>query len=84
MHQVRLHETSAIISTLNESGIRYAALSHCWGRIEMIRTMEATLSDSMLEGIRWTDLPKTFQEAVLLVRELGIDYLWIDSLCKQC
>ena len=46
--------------------------------------MEATLSDFMLEGIRWTDLPKTFQEAVLLVHELGIDYLWIDSLCKQC
>src|SRR5438034_1924444 len=26
-------------------------------------------------------LPKTFQDAVLLTRALGVRYLWIDSLC---
>jgi hypothetical protein len=27
------------------------------------------------------DLPPTFRDAVILVRDLGIQYLWIDSLC---
>ena len=28
-----------------------------------------------------SELPKTFQDAVRVTRELGIEYLWIDSLC---
>lgn len=31
--------------------------------------------------INWEDLPKTFQDAIVVVRSLGINYLWIDSLC---
>jgi hypothetical protein len=33
----------------------------------------------MQNGI--TGLPPTFQDAVLITRQLGIQYLWIDSLC---
>lgn len=32
-------------------------------------------------NIRVADLPKTFQDAVLVTRTLGVHYLWIDSLC---
>jgi hypothetical protein len=32
-------------------------------------------------NIRVADLPKTFQDAVLVTRTLGVQYLWIDSLC---
>lgn len=28
-----------------------------------------------------TEMPKTFQDAVVITRKLGIRYLWIDSLC---
>lgn len=28
-----------------------------------------------------SELPKTFQDAVKVTRELGVLYLWIDSLC---
>jgi hypothetical protein len=35
----------------------------------------------MKEGILEKDLPKTFKEAVFVTRQLGIRYLWIDSLC---
>ncbi|KAF1827128.1 HET-domain-containing protein, partial [Dissoconium aciculare CBS 342.82] len=31
--------------------------------------------------IKWTDLPLTFQQAITLTRRLGIEYIWIDSLC---
>ncbi|KAI9159016.1 HET-domain-containing protein [Paramyrothecium foliicola] len=32
-------------------------------------------------GIRYADLPKTFQDAVHVTRKLKCRYLWIDSLC---
>jgi hypothetical protein len=31
--------------------------------------------------IKWQSLPKSFQDAVVFTRRLGIRYLWIDSLC---
>ena len=33
------------------------------------------------EGFSYNDLPKTFQDAVRVTRELGKEYLQIDSLC---
>ncbi|KAL8795048.1 MAG: hypothetical protein Q9195_002496 [Heterodermia aff. obscurata] len=58
----------------------YATLSHCWGGY-----CKTTLTTSSLAtfqaGIHLHTLPKTFQDAVLLTRNLGIRYLWIDALC---
>lgn len=34
-----------------------------------------------MEGIPFRDLPKSFQDAVLVVQHFQIKYLWIDSLC---
>ncbi|KAL6862598.1 hypothetical protein ACO1O0_002834 [Amphichorda felina] len=31
--------------------------------------------------ISWPKLPKTFQDSVILCRKLGLEYIWIDSLC---
>ncbi|KAI1856994.1 uncharacterized protein JN550_013487 [Neoarthrinium moseri] len=33
------------------------------------------------KGIAFSVLPKTFQDAVLITKQLGVRYLWIDSLC---
>jgi hypothetical protein len=33
------------------------------------------------QGFSISELPKTFQDAVTVTREMGILYLWIDSLC---
>jgi hypothetical protein len=35
----------------------------------------------MMKGIRWTDLPRTFQEAITITRALSVPYIWIDCLC---
>lgn len=37
--------------------------------------------DDRIQGIEVHKLPKTFQDAVRVTRELGKRYLWIDSLC---
>jgi hypothetical protein len=32
-------------------------------------------------GIPFSHFPKTFQHAILICRGLGVNHLWIDSLC---
>lgn len=59
---------------------QYATLSHCWGGSFPLTTMVATL-ESRKHGISFEELPKTFQEAIIVTRRLEIQYLWIDSLC---
>jgi hypothetical protein len=34
-----------------------------------------------LDAISPGELPKTFQDTVMLARVLGLNYVWIDSLC---
>ena len=59
-----------------DGDVRYAALSHCWGVIKQFTTTKATLPERH-EHIRLKDMTKTFSEAVQVVRELGIRYLWV-------
>ncbi|KAI8966892.1 HET-domain-containing protein [Daldinia sp. FL1419] len=67
-----------------ESGIpssSYVALSYCWGNYEPeCITTEGSLEENM-QRIPWTKLPRTFRDAVEFTRGLGIQYLWIDSVC---
>jgi hypothetical protein len=58
----------------------WVALSHCWGTIPLLRTTTETLVDHT-RGIPMSKLPPSFRDAVLIVRKLGVRYLWIDSLC---
>jgi hypothetical protein len=66
-------------------GGKYIALSHCWGELPIEDKKQfCTTWDNIirrLEGFSISDLPKTFQDAVEVTRELRIPYLWIDSLC---
>ena len=59
---------------------RYCALSHCWGSLECLRLTKAS-SSPLQKSIAWQQLPKTFQDAVIITRNVGVRYLWIDSLC---
>ena len=64
------------------ASIGYTALSHCWGT-PTSRPLITNLDNlaSRKERIRFDELPLTFQDAVTTTRKLGIQYLWIDSLC---
>jgi hypothetical protein len=58
----------------------YVTLSHRWGSSQPLKTTKTTLQEN-LKQIPFAILPKTFQHAVEVTRELGYRYLWIDSLC---
>lgn len=82
-----LHESPRIIvcsehPTLTDcEQTPYIALSHCWGKgITPMKTERHSLSDRMA-SIPLETMPRTYHDAVLLTRSLGISYLWIDSLC---
>ncbi|KAM0317022.1 hypothetical protein ACHAPQ_011156 [Fusarium lateritium] len=58
----------------------YIALSHCWGKTQHLISTKATL-DQWKQNIPFNRFAKTFQDAIIISRELGIRYVWIDSLC---
>ncbi|KAI0403019.1 HET-domain-containing protein [Xylaria palmicola] len=59
---------------------KYVALSYCWGKAGNITTTKSTLGERK-KDVAWSVLPKSFQDAIEVVRALGIRYLWIDALC---
>ncbi|KAK7192354.1 heterokaryon incompatibility protein [Paraphaeosphaeria sporulosa] len=62
------------------SGPIYATLSHCWGVSQPLRLLSSNLSQFQA-GIARESLPRVFTEAIEVCWHLGIQYLWIDSLC---
>ncbi len=62
---------------------RYVALSHRWGDPETHKSI-CLLNDNLEQWQRHMNLsklPQMFQDAIKVTRELGMRYIWIDSLC---
>jgi hypothetical protein len=60
----------------------YVTLSHCWGPGQSRRYVTTTQNlAERTSRILFQVLPRTFQDAVTIARELGFRYLWIDALC---
>ncbi|KAF2688359.1 HET-domain-containing protein, partial [Lentithecium fluviatile CBS 122367] len=62
----------------------YCALSHCWGPPDPAVPRVVTTRDNFEEHrkkIPLQTLSQTFRQAVEVVKELGVQFLWIDSLC---
>lgn len=60
--------------------VEYLTLSHKWGGASIYKLTKATF-ESMLQEIRLVNLPLTFRHAIVITRNLGYRYIWIDSLC---
>ena len=58
----------------------YLTLSHCWGKIAFLRLQKDNL-DILTNSFPISSLPQTFQDAITFTRKIGIQFLWIDSLC---
>ncbi|KAK4113137.1 HET-domain-containing protein, partial [Canariomyces notabilis] len=69
-------------SIRDKGNLKYLCLSHCWGKGGVFKLTAATLP-ILQSGIEFSQLPKTFQDAVDITRRLNYSYIWIDSLCIQ-
>jgi hypothetical protein len=72
-------ESPYLLETKGLDG-KYIALSHCWGGRACTMTTTSSLN-SHYQRIRINMLSKTHKEAIATTRELGLRYIWIDSLC---
>lgn len=69
-----------LVEVKEESNIGpYVTLSHRWGSGAF--KLEKTTYGDMLNGMRVSILPATYQDAIKVTRHLKIRYLWIDSIC---
>lgn len=59
----------------------YVALSYCWGQHPTFLKLTSENLERMCLEVPLKDLPLAFQHAVDITKWLGINYLWIDSLC---
>jgi hypothetical protein len=73
-------QPNVVLCEPKKKDARYVCLSHCWGDARGITT---TLTNIALfkNIVPFESLPRTFQEAIIFTRKLGVQYLWIDSLC---
>lgn len=68
------------VSENNQIG-KWAALSYCWGGNSTFTLNKASfpsLRDGLLPLLKF---PPTLRDAIIVTRTLGIQYIWIDSLC---
>lgn len=72
---LRLVQTSELLNRP-----RYATLSHSWGSRNVIKLTSEDL-DTYMEALPVERFPKTFTYAIEITQRLGLDYLWVDSLC---
>lgn len=63
------HTKQVCIATPNQP---YATLSYVWG----VQSSETSATSNSL-----TSFPKTVEDALVVSRELGIPYLWVDRYC---
>jgi hypothetical protein len=59
--------------------MRYATLSHRWAGTSVLTTRANLASHSA--GFERSSLPLMFRQAISVVQQLGLAYLWIDALC---
>jgi hypothetical protein len=60
---------------------KYLTLSHCWGKPgNQVKTLKSNIEKRKMR-IAWSELNRSYQDAVTITRKLGFQYLWIDSLC---
>jgi hypothetical protein len=72
---VRLYETKKTDS------FKYIAVSHPWGKKPPYFCTFRKDVEKHKQGINVADLTLTFRHAVETTRQLGLQYLWIDSIC---
>jgi hypothetical protein len=72
-------ESAQLCYTLGQKG-NYCTLSYCWGGPQPFATT-LDVYDTYIKKLPYSNLPKTILDAFQVTRSLGLQYIWIDSLC---
>ena len=80
LDHIQRHHIVRILPSPPTPNMRYAALSYCWGGAAKICLKKANISN-FEAGVAVGDLPKTIQDAIYFTAGLGLQWLWVDSLC---
>jgi hypothetical protein len=59
----------------------YALLSYCWGGDQTTKTLKCNLQ-ARKTNIVVESLPQTIRDAIKVTKDLSLEYLWVDALCK--
>lgn len=70
-----------LVDTPHQFGLRYCALSYCWGDAKFVTSTIETYQSHYFKGILVKKLPRTYQDAITVAINIGVYYIWIDSLC---
>ncbi|PQE30159.1 heterokaryon incompatibility protein [Rutstroemia sp. NJR-2017a WRK4] len=71
--------TLRLVNT-NGKSYEYAALSYVWGEDQPYKTMNANLAGYQKE-MEISPGARTIHDTIMVTRDLGLRYLWIDALC---
>lgn len=77
---LNVSDTISLCETRPTDKFEYIALSHPWGEGPHFCTTLDNV-EAHREMIDFDALPAMFQDGVVTTRELGLEYLWIDSIC---
>ena len=67
------------LSSNGEIG-RYVALSYCWGGPQQHATTRRNIRQYQAK-IPFSKIPKSISDAIRATKELGFQFLWVDSYC---
>lgn len=81
-HSIRLIDVQNFRVVEQSLAEKYAALSYVWGSDTKPTLNSENLGQlSSPHGLQGTIIPQTIADAIYLVKQLGISYLWVDSIC---
>ncbi|KAH8648340.1 heterokaryon incompatibility protein-domain-containing protein [Tricladium varicosporioides] len=72
-------EFASLRKTQGQRGY-YCALSYCWGMDQPFKT-KIDRYNEYIDKLPYKKLPRTITDAFEVARNLGLQYIWIDSLC---
>jgi hypothetical protein len=75
-------ESLRLITPNQDTAYKYALLSYCWGGDQAGKTLRFNLP--LYEtSIPAHSLSASIRDAIAVTRILGLEYLWVDSLCMS-
>lgn len=80
LNSIKDSEAVSLVLSQDVTPEPYLSLSHRWGSAQFSTLTKQNYS-ALRNGIRVSELPKTFRDCFAIARRLEIRYVWIDSLC---